>query len=106
MGSSTVETREALAVHVEIDADSLYVELSDGRSVSAPLAWYPRLVHGTIEERKIWRLLGGGRGIHWPKLDEDISVANLLAGLPSKESQASLKKWLASRSKSNRNPRK
>ncbi len=99
MSSSTVEIREALAIGVEVSADTLSVELADGRSIAAPLAWYPRLEHGTAEERNSWRLIGGGRGIHWPALDEDISVANLLAGQPSAESQGSLKKWLASRPK-------
>src|SRR4051794_36757827 len=99
MRSSTVDTREALAVHVDMGDDTLTVELADGRAISAPIAWYPRLAHGTEEERKLWRLLGGGVGIHWPKLDEDISVANLIAGQPSTESQTSLKKWLGSRTK-------
>jgi hypothetical protein len=99
MSSSTVEVREALAHHVEVTEEILSVELADGRTIAAPLAWYPRLVHGTAEERKSWRLIGGGRGIHWPALDEDVSVANLLAGQPSGESQTSFKKWLAGRSK-------
>jgi len=102
MNSSTVETREALAKHVEVSADTLSVELADGRTIAAPVAWYPRLAHATAAERKEWRLIGGGRGIYWPAIDEDISVANLLAGQPSAESQASFKKWLARRSKSNR----
>jgi hypothetical protein len=99
MSSSGVETIEALATHVEVSDDTLSVELADGRTIAAPLAWYPRLAHGTAEERGSWRLLGGGRGIHWPALDEDISVANLLAGQPSAESQSSFKKWLESRAK-------
>jgi hypothetical protein len=98
MSSSTVEAREALAVHVEVSDDTLTVELSDGRTIAAPLAWYPRLAHGTIDERRSWRLIGGGRGVHWPAIDEDISVANLLGGQPSAESQTSFKKWLAGRS--------
>ncbi len=99
MSSSTVETREALAVDVEVNEDTLSVELSDGRTIAAPLAWYPRLEHGTREERNKWRLIGRGVGIHWPAIDEDISVANLLAGQPSAESQTSFKKWLAGRHK-------
>lgn len=102
MSSSTVEAREALAIHVEVSDDTLSVELSDGRTIAAPLAWYPRLAHASTEERETWRLLGGGRGIHWPEIDEDISVANLLAGQPSAESQSSFKKWLASRAKPSR----
>ena len=99
MSSSTAETREALATRVEVSADALSVELADGRNIAVPLAWYPRLAHATVEERNFWRLIGAGRGIHWPALDEDISVANLLAGQQSAESQTSLKKWLAGRAK-------
>src|SRR5271155_1557551 len=106
MSSSTVETHEALAIHLEVSGDTLSVELADGRTIAAPLAWYPRLAHASAEERETWRLLGGGRGIHWPALDEDVSVANLLAGQPSAESQSSFKKWLAARTKSSRNRRK
>jgi hypothetical protein len=73
------------------------VDLSDGRTISAPLAWYPRLLHSTSAERKKWRFIGNGQGIHWEQIDEDISVEGLLAGRPSGESQASLEKWLASR---------
>lgn len=102
MRSSTVEVREALATHVEVNEDTLSVELADGRTIAVPLAWYPRLMHATVEERSSWRLIGGGRGIHWPAIDEDIRVANLLAGQPSAESQSSFKKWLASRAKPNR----
>ena len=106
MRSSTVETREALAIHVEVGQDTLSVELADGRTIAAPIAWYPRLAHGTPEERQSWRLLGGGLGIHWAALDEDISVANLLAGQPSTESQDSFKKWLAGRAKKSRRRQK
>jgi hypothetical protein len=77
--------------------DTLTLELSDGRTISAPLGWFPRLRHGTVEERSRWRLIGQGRGIHWSDLDEDISVENVLAGKPSAESQSSLKKWLGRR---------
>jgi hypothetical protein len=76
---------------------TLSVELSDGRSISVPLAWFPRLLHATKEERKKWRLIGKGQGVHWEDIDEDVSVENLLAGKPSGESQLSFKKWLASR---------
>ena len=99
MSSSTVEPREALATRVEVSEDTLSVDLADGRTIAAPLAWYPRLAHATAEERGSWRLIGGGRGVHWPEIDEDISVANLLAGQPSMESQNSFKKWLANRAK-------
>ena len=75
------------------------VELADGRTISAPLGWYPRLQHGTNAERKNWRLVGRGEGIHWPDLDEDISVENILAGKPSGESQSSFQRWLEQRKK-------
>jgi hypothetical protein len=94
-----VEPREPLATRVEVTEDALCMELADGRTIAAPLAWYPRLVHATPKERRSWRLIGGGRGVHWPAIDEDISVANLLAGQPSMESQSSLKKWLVDRAK-------
>ena len=99
MSSSTVDSREALATQVTVSEDTLSVELADGRTVAAPLAWYPRLAHASAQERNSWRLISGGRGIHWPEVDEDISVDNLLAGQPSAESQSSFKKWLAGRVK-------
>jgi hypothetical protein len=99
MSSSAVESREALATRAVVSDDTVSVELADGRTIAAPLAWYPRLLHATPTERRSWRLIGGGLGIHWPALDEDISVANLLAGQPSSESQSSFKRWLASRAR-------
>jgi len=81
------------------------VDLNDGRTLSAPLAWYPRLLHATARERRKWRLVGGGEGIHWPDLDEDVSVKGLLAGRPSVESQASFKRWLARRAQPRGNGR-
>ena len=86
MSSSTVETPTASATQVQVGDDAMVVQLADGRTITAPIAWYPRLVHGTLEERNHWRLIEGGRGIHWPDLDEDVSVENLLAGKPSGES--------------------
>jgi hypothetical protein len=97
MSTSTVDGRSATATHVSVTDDTLTLELSDGRTISAPLGWFPRLRHGTVEERSRWRLIGQGRGIHWSDLDEDISVENVLAGKPSAESQSSLKKWLGRR---------
>lgn len=94
MSSSTAETQSPTAKDVRVIDESLSVDLSDGRTLSVPIAWYPRLSHGTPEERNHWRFIGNGRGIRWPDLDEDISVENLLAGQPSGESQASLKRWL------------
>lgn len=92
-----LEIRSADAKQVVVSDDSLTVDLVDGRTISVPLVWYPRLAHGTPEERAEWELIGGGEGIHWPKLDEDILVAALLAGSPSGESSASLDKWLRAR---------
>lgn len=85
------------AQNISVTDDTLTVELSDGRSISAPLAWHPRLMHGTREERAEWRIIGLGDGFHWPTLDEGISVENLLAGHPPGESQRSLKRWLEGR---------
>ena len=87
------------AIGVEVNDDALTVGLNDGRTISAPLAWYPRLLHATLEERGHWRFIGKGQGIHWEDLDEDISVEDLLAGRHSGESQASLKRWLEGRVK-------
>ena len=98
MSSSTTKTPIVPAETVTVTGDVITVELSDGRSISAPLAWYPRLSCGTPEERSNWRLIGGGVGIHWLELDEDISVENLLSGQASGESQRSLKRWLEQRS--------
>ena len=85
------------AERVSLTEDTLSVELSDGRSISAPLSWFPRLLQATSVERGRWRLIGKGEGIHWEALDEDVSIESLLAGKPSGESQASFKKWLESR---------
>ena len=91
------ESRHAQALEVVVTDDTLTVDLVDGRSVSVPLAWYPRLAHGTATDRCNWRLIGRGEGIHWADLDEDISVEGLLAGRASTESQSSLDQWLRSR---------
>ncbi len=90
-------TAEAKAQSVTVTDDTLAVDLTDGRTISVPLAWYPRLLHGTSEERNNWRLIGDKEGIHWPELDEDISVENLLMGQASGESQSSFKRWLEQR---------
>jgi Protein of unknown function (DUF2442) len=97
MSSSLTERIEAQAQSVSVSDDSLTVDLTDGRTVSVPLAWFPRLAHGTVEERANWQLIGRGQGIHWPDLDEDISVDSLLEGRRSGESQRSLQSWLESR---------
>ena len=103
MNSSTVEIKFSTAVRVRVTEDSLIVELSDGRTISVPVAWYPRLLHGSTDERNHWRLIAGGHGVHWPDLDEDIRVENLLAGKPAGESQASFQKWLSLRQNKNAN---
>lgn len=97
MSSSTTETRLSQAHSVSVTADALTVDLADGRTISVPIGWYPRLLQGRPEERSNWRLISGGEGIHWPDLDEDISVENLLAGKISGESQRSFKRWLEQR---------
>ena len=81
---------------VELTDDILTFHLTDGRSISAPLAWYPRLARGTPAERSHFEI-GSGIGVHWPDLDEDISVENLLQGQPSGESQKSFQRWLDQR---------
>jgi hypothetical protein len=98
MSTLAIEIRVLEAQHVVVTEDTLAVELADGRTISAPIAWYPRLLHGSPEERNNWRLIGKGEGIHWPDLDEDISVENILLGKPSGESARSFKRWLESRS--------
>lgn len=97
MTTLAVETAEPVVVDLSSTADSLTVELADGRTLTVPLAWYPRLLHATAEERANWRPIGRGRGIHWEDLDEDISVDGLIAGRRSGESDASLARWLAAR---------
>ena len=97
MNTLTIDIHLAKAQNVVVTEDTLTVDLSDGRTISAPIGWYPRLMHATPIERDNWRLIGKGEGIHWPELDEDISVENLIFGKPSGESQRSLKHWLAAR---------
>ena len=97
MSISGTELREVIAKDVATSDEALVVDLADGRTITVPLAWFPRLAHGTPEERANWRLIGGGVGIHWPALDEDISVASLLTGRRSGETQESLQRWLQTR---------
>ncbi len=97
MSTSSVVTEPAMAKHVRVTARALIVDLQDGRTVSVPIQWYPRLAHGSPRERQEWELIGPGLGIHWPALDEDISVEGLLHGLPSGESEESFRRWLNSR---------
>jgi len=102
MNTLLIEIQEAKARHVTVTADTLAVDLADGRSISVPIGWFPRLAYGTPEERNHWRLIGKGNGIHWPDLDEDISIDYLLAGKPSGESQRSLKQWFEKRAEHGR----
>ena len=97
MSTLAVEIVEARAQNVEVAEDRLVVDLTDGRTIAVPLAWYPRLWHGKPEERAHFEIIGDGAYIHWPDLDEDLTVAGILAGRRSGESPASLKKWLATR---------
>jgi hypothetical protein len=95
--STLVTEQDCFAESVHFSEDSLTVRLDDGRTLSVPLAWYPRLLGGTEAERGNYELIGDGEGIHWPELDEDISVEGLLAGRRSAESASSLAKWLEKR---------
>lgn len=97
MSILTVEIEEARAQRIEIREDNLVVELTDGRTISAPLAWYPRLWHGDEQERAHYEIIGDGAYIHWPDLDEDLTVSGILAGRRSGESPALLKQWLKKR---------
>ena len=94
MAISAPKTNEALAVDISCSSESLTAELADGRVVSAPLSWYPRLVHATQAERDNWHLKGDGDAIRWPDLDEDILVEALLVGWRSRESEKSFRRWL------------
>jgi hypothetical protein len=85
------------AQRVALTEDSLTVDLMDGRTLVVPVAWFPRLWHGTPEERANFEIFGDGAFLHWPDLDEDLSVAGLLSGRSSGESPESLKKWLVGR---------
>lgn len=97
MDSSVTRTKEPLAEEVRVTDDDLIVELVDGRTVTVPIAWFPRLLHGDPRERSNWRLIGRGEGVNWPDLDEDVRIGDLLAGHASGETQESLRRWLQSR---------
>ena len=92
---------EARTRHVEVDEERLTVELVDGRVISVPLAWYSRLWYGTPRERAHFEIIGDGAIIHWPDLDEDLSVSGILAGRRSGETPRSLNKWLEARRQQN-----
>ena len=95
---------EPLVMKVTVTDEKVIVDLADGRSLSVPLAWYPRLWHGSPEERHNWQLLGDGYAIEWTDLDEHIEVEGLLAGRRSNESQRSLERWLINRNTAENNP--
>jgi len=99
MSTLLIDLKFAKAQNVVVTQEALTVDLIDGRTISVPLAWYPRLSHGTPEERTHWELIGDGEGIRWPELDEDLSIEGLLLGRASSESQRSLKHWLDERAK-------
>ncbi len=100
MTSLTIELLEIPKIqNLNITDDTLSVDLSDGRTISVPLAWYPRLLNASETERNDWQTIGEGEGIHWEELDEDISTKNLILGQPSGESQKSFQKWLNNRIK-------
>lgn len=97
MSISGQAIKAAAARSVSVTDLELIAGLDDGRTIAVPLSWFPRLAHGTPAERKNWCLIGSGEGIHWPDLDEDISVLSLLAGHRSGENQESLSRWLQRR---------
>ena len=100
MASATLTFAPAKAIHVMITGDTLSVDLEDGRSISVPIGWYPRLAHGTPAERANVRISGAGYGMHWPDLDEDLGIEGLLLGKKSAESPASFARWLQQRKSS------
>jgi hypothetical protein len=104
MASSSPAIESAAARRVRVTESAIIVDLQDGRSVSVPINWYPRLAEGRPGERRRWQLIGPGTGIHWPDLDEDISVEGLLLGRPSAESAASLERRRATRRPVNKHP--
>ena len=97
MSSLAIEIQEARVQRVIVSEDTLQVDLTDGRTIIAPLIWYPRLWYGTEEERHHFEILGDGAFLHWPDVDEDVSVSGILAGRRSGERAKSLKKWLEAR---------
>jgi hypothetical protein len=95
---TTLTLDSALCIQgVEVTDSTLMVELSDGRTLTTPLVWYPRLIHATPAERDHWELIGDGEGIQWPDLDEDLSLEGMICARPSGESQKSFQTWLSKR---------
>ncbi|MFH1708330.1 MAG: DUF2442 domain-containing protein [Planctomycetota bacterium] len=103
--NTLIVEKETLAQSVSFARDMFTVALNDGRILTVPLAWFPRLMHGTAAERAHYRLIGNGSGINWPALDEDISVEGLLLGRPSAENPKSLERWLSKRKNTGRHRR-
>ncbi len=97
MSISQIDILDAVALSVRVTELDLSVDLVDGRTITVPVGWFPRLAQGSQAERANWRLIGRGLGIHWPDLDEDISIESLLTGRRSRESDSSLEKWIQSR---------
>jgi hypothetical protein len=97
MSASKGEVHAVVATSVSINGEALTLDLSDGRVIAVPIGWFPRLVHATSLEWSNWRWIGKGIGVHWPDLDEDISVESLLAGRKSNENAESLTRWLKNR---------
>jgi hypothetical protein len=97
MNSLAVDLQGARAQSVSVSEDSLCVDLIDGRTILTPLVWYPRLWYGTPDERNNFEIIDDGALVSWPDLDEDLSIAGILAGRRSGESPQSLKRWLAGR---------
>ncbi len=81
--ATSARTADERVAGIAFDADRLIVDLMDGRTISVPLAWYPRLLAATRDQRARWELAGGGYGIHWPEVDEDLSTEGLLRGAPA-----------------------
>jgi hypothetical protein len=82
----------AIATAVHFDTDRMFVTLSDGREISVPITWYPRLAQATPDQRNDWQLIGDGEGIHWPEVDEDLPIAGILLGLRPPKSLDPIKK--------------
>lgn len=96
-GTNSAEVTLTRVLNVLITEDTLSVDLEDGRTISVPIGWYPRLAHGTDAERRNFTISGASYGIHWPDLDEDIGIEGLLLGKPSSESPGSFERWLKRR---------
>jgi hypothetical protein len=97
MTTLVIDEASLRAVRAQVTEEALVVDLADGRSLSVPLGWYPRLLQASMEERRRLRLIGGGEGIHWELLDEDVSVEGIVAGRRSMESVESFRRWLQAR---------